>query len=250
MIIKYHREYEYIYERNINYMNEKILVVEDEKEIANLIRDYLTASNYKVVIASDGEEALELFSKEKPQLAILDIMLPLKDGFEVCRTIRSKSNIPILMLSAKKEDTDKIIGLGLGADDYITKPFSPRELIARVQSQLRRFNELSITQEASEVIEYGGLVIDSTAYTVSLDNEIIPFSVKEFEILHYLASNANQALSREKIFDEIWGYNEYGDINTVTVHIRKIREKIEKDPSRPIFIETVWGIGYKFKGEK
>lgn len=231
-------------------MNEKILVVEDEKEIANLIRDYLTASNYKVVIAGDGEEALELFNKEKPQLAILDIMLPKKDGFEVCRTIRSKSNIPILMLSAKKEDTDKIIGLGLGADDYITKPFSPRELIARVQSQLRRFNELSITQETSEVIEYGGLVIDSTAYTVTLDNEIIPFSVKEFEILHYLASNANQALSREKIFDEIWGYNEYGDINTVTVHIRKIREKIEKDPSRPLFIETVWGIGYKFKGEK
>lgn len=231
-------------------MNEKILVVEDEKEIAALIRDYLTASNYKVVIANDGEQALELFTAEKPQLAILDIMLPKKDGFEVCRTIRSKSNIPILMLSAKKEDTDKIIGLGLGADDYITKPFSPRELIARVQSQLRRFNELSITQETSEVISYDGLEIDVTAYTVTLDGEIIPFSVKEFEILHYLATNANQALSREKIFDEIWGYNEYGDINTVTVHIRKIREKIEKDPSRPNFIETVWGIGYKFKGEK
>lgn len=231
-------------------MNEKILVVEDEKEIANLIRDYLTASNYKVIIANDGDQALELFASEKPQLAVLDIMLPNKDGFEVCRIIRSKSNIPILMLSAKKEDTDKIIGLGLGADDYITKPFSPRELIARVQSQLRRYNELSTTQEATEVLSHNGLVIDSTAYTVSLNGDIIPFSVKEFEILHYLASNANQALSREKIFDEIWGYNEYGDINTVTVHIRKIREKIEKDPSRPAFIETVWGIGYKFKGEK
>ncbi|MBI9015068.1 MAG: response regulator transcription factor [Clostridiales bacterium] len=231
-------------------MNEKILVVEDEKEIADLIRDYLTASNYKVVIANDGEAGLALFESEKPQLAVLDIMLPKKDGFEVCRTIRSKSNIPILMLSAKKEDTDKIIGLGLGADDYITKPFSPRELIARVQSQLRRFTELSTNQEKKEILAYNGLEIDSTAYTVSLDNEIIPFSVKEFEILHYLASNANQALSREKIFDEIWGYNEYGDINTVTVHIRKIREKIEKDPSRPTFIETVWGIGYKFKGDK
>ncbi len=231
-------------------MNEKILVVEDEKEIANLIKDYLTASNYKVIIANDGEKGLELFASEKPQMAILDIMLPKKDGFEVCRTIRSKSNIPILILSAKKEDTDKIIGLGLGADDYITKPFSPRELIARVQSQLRRYNELSTNQETSELIVYDNLIIDSTAYTVSLDNEVIPFSVKEFEILHYLASNPNQALSREKIFDEIWGYNEYGDINTVTVHIRKIREKIEKDPSRPTFIETVWGIGYKFKGEK
>lgn len=231
-------------------MNEKILVVEDEKEIAHLIRDYLSASNYKVVIASDGEEGLALFYSEKPQLAILDIMLPKKDGFEVCRTIRSKSNIPILMLSAKNEDTDKIIGLGLGADDYITKPFSPRELIARVQSQLRRFTELSTTTEKSEVIAYNGLVIDSTAYTVTLDDKVIPFSVKEFEILHYLAANANQALSREKIFDEIWGYNEYGDINTVTVHIRKIREKIELDPSKPSFIETVWGIGYKFKGDK
>jgi DNA-binding response OmpR family regulator len=231
-------------------MNEKILVVEDEKEIADLIRDYLSASNYKVVIANDGEKGLELFESEKPQLAVLDIMLPKKDGFEVCRTIRSKSNIPILMLSAKKEDTDKIIGLGLGADDYITKPFSPRELIARVQSQLRRYTELSTNQEKKEVLAFNGLEIDATAYTVSLDGDIIPFSVKEFEILHYLASNANQALSREKIFDEIWGYNEYGDINTVTVHIRKIREKIEKDPSRPSFIETVWGIGYKFKGEK
>lgn len=231
-------------------MNEKILVVEDEKEIADLIRDYLSASNYKVIIANDGEKGLELFESEKPQLTILDIMLPKKDGFEVCRTIRSKSNIPILMLSAKKEDTDKIIGLGLGADDYITKPFSPRELIARVQSQLRRYTELSTNQEKKEILSFNGLEIDATAYTITLDNEIVPFSVKEFEILHYLASNANQALSREKIFDEIWGYNEYGDINTVTVHIRKIREKIEKDPSRPSFIETVWGIGYKFKGDK
>ncbi len=230
-------------------MNEKILVVEDEKEIANLIRDYLSASNYKVIIANDGEEALKLFNLESPQLAILDIMLPKKDGFEVCRTIRSKSNIPILMLSAKKEDTDKIIGLGLGADDYITKPFSPRELIARVQSQLRRFTELSTNQDKKEVLTFNGLTIDVTAYTVSLNGNIIPFSVKEFEILHYLASNPNQALSREKIFDEIWGYNEFGDINTVTVHIRKIREKIETDPSRPKYIETVWGVGYKFKGE-
>lgn len=230
-------------------MNEKILIVEDEKEIAHLIRDYLTASNYQVFLAEDGEAGLLAFEKEKPDLAILDIMMPKKDGFEVCRNIRAKSNIPILMLSAKKEDTDKIIALGLGADDYITKPFSPRELIARVQSQLRRFNELSVTQAESEALHFKGLTIDATAYTVTLNNQIVPFSVKEFEILHYMASHANQALTREKIFDEIWGYNEYGDINTVTVHVRKIREKIEQDPSKPMFIETVWGVGYKFKGE-
>lgn len=231
-------------------MNEKILIVEDEKEIASLIKDYLTASNYHVIIAEDGDAALQKFESEKPDLAILDIMLPKRDGFEVCRTIRAKSNIPLLMLSAKKEDTDKIIALGLGADDYITKPFSPRELIARVQSQLRRYTELSHNLEEKNTIEFRGLEIDSTAYTVSLNGEIIPFSVKEFEILYYLATNANQALSREKIFDEIWGYNEFGDINTVTVHIRKIREKIESDPSKPTFIETVWGIGYKFKGDQ
>ena len=137
-------------------MNEKILIVEDEKEIAHLIRDYLTASNYQVFLAEDGEAGLLAFEKEKPDLAILDIMMPKKDGFEVCRNIRAKSNIPILMLSAKKEDTDKIIALGLGADDYITKPFSPRELIARVQSQLRRFNELSVTQAESEALHFKG----------------------------------------------------------------------------------------------
>lgn len=230
-------------------MNEKILIVEDEKEIAHLIRDYLTASNYQVILAEDGEAGLIAFEKEKPNLAILDIMMPKKDGFEVCRNIRAKSNIPILMLSAKKEDTDKIIGLGLGADDYITKPFSPRELIARVQSQLRRFNELSVTQTENEVLKFGHLVIDATAYTVSINEHVVPFSVKEFEILHFMASHSNQALTREKIFDEIWGYNEYGDINTVTVHVRKIREKIEVDPSKPMYIETVWGVGYKFKGE-
>ncbi len=231
-------------------MNEKILVVDDEKEIAELIKDYLSASNYSVTVAHDGEEALKCFNSEKFSLAILDIMLPKKDGFSLLKTIRAQSNIPILLVSAKKEDTDKIVGLGLGADDYITKPFSPRELIARVQSQLRRFTELSYNQNKKEILKFNGLTIDLSAYTITLNDEVIPFSVKEFEILYYLASNANQALSREKIFEEIWGYDDYGDINTVTVHIRKIREKIEKDPSAPTYIETVWGVGYKFKGEK
>ena len=228
----------------------KILIVEDEKEISSLVRDYLAASNYQVIVAADGEEGVALFRKEKPDMAILDIMLPKMDGFEVCRTIRQESKIPIIMLSARKEDTDKILGLGLGADDYITKPFSPRELIARVQSHFRRYSELSEPTQKSDALIFGDLEIDPKAYIVKVRGSEVPFSVKEFEILHYLALNMNQALSREKIFEAIWGFNEYGDINTVTVHVRKIREKIEEDPSTPKYIETIWGIGYKFKAPK
>lgn len=225
----------------------RILIVEDDLQIQQLIRDYVNASGYIAITASDGAEALQKFESEKPHLALLDIILPKIDGFELCRKIRSESNIPIIMISSKQEDTDKILALGLGADDYIEKPFSPRFLIAKIQSQFRRVNELS-GMPISDTIKIGELEIDLKARTVSLCANQIPFSVKEFEILHYLMANKNQALSREKIFDEIWGYNEYGDINTVTVHVRKIREKIEKNPSEPEYIETVWGIGYKFKG--
>ncbi|MCA0385519.1 MAG: response regulator transcription factor [Firmicutes bacterium] len=226
---------------------EKILIVEDDLQIQTLIRDYVNASGYIAVTASDGEEALQKFESEKPKLALLDIILPKIDGFELCRKIRSESTIPIIMISSKKEDTDKILALGLGADDYIEKPFSPRVLIAKIQSQFRRVNVLSGTPQ-SETFAIRDLELDVKARTVSVKGEQVPFSVKEFEILHYLMLNKNQALSREKIFDEIWGYNEFGDINTVTVHMRKIREKIELDPSNPEYIETVWGIGYKFKG--
>lgn len=226
---------------------EKILIVEDDLQIQTLIRDYVNASGYIAVTASDGEEALQKFESEKPKLALLDIILPKIDGFELCRKIRSESTIPIIMISSKKEDTDKILALGLGADDYIEKPFSPRVLIAKIQSQFRRVNVLSGTPQ-SETFAIRDLELDVKARTVSVKGESVPFSVKEFEILHYLMLNKNQALSREKIFDEIWGYNEFGDINTVTVHMRKIREKIELDPSNPEYIETVWGIGYKFKG--
>lgn len=226
---------------------EKILIVEDDLQIQTLIRDYVNASGYIAVTASDGEEALQKFESEKPKLALLDIILPKIDGFELCRKIRSESTIPIIMISSKKEDTDKILALGLGADDYIEKPFSPRVLIAKIQSQFRRVNVLSGTPQ-SETFAIRDLELDVKARTVSVKGEQVPFSVKEFEILHYLMLNRNQALSREKIFDEIWGYNEFGDINTVTVHMRKIREKIELDPSNPEYIETVWGIGYKFKG--
>ena len=226
---------------------EKILIVEDDLQIQTLIKDYVNASGYVAITASDGEEALLKFEMESPKLALLDIIVPKIDGFEICRKIRNESNIPIIMISSKKEDTDKILALGLGADDYIEKPFSPRVLIAKIQSQFRRVNVLSGTPH-SDLLTIRDLEIDIKARTVTVKGEIVPFSVKEFEILHYLMLNKNQALSREKIFDEIWGYNEFGDINTVTVHVRKIREKIEIDPSNPEYIETVWGIGYKFKG--
>ncbi len=226
---------------------EKILIVEDDLQIQTLIRDYVNASGYIAITASDGEEALMKFESESPHLALLDIIVPKIDGFEICRKIRNESNIPIIMLSSKKEDTDKILALGLGADDYIEKPFSPRVLIAKIQSQFRRVNVLSGTPH-SDVLAIRDLELDVKARTVTVKGANIPFSVKEFEILHYLMLNKNQALSREKIFDEIWGYNEFGDINTVTVHMRKIREKVEDDPSNPEYIETVWGIGYKFKG--
>ena len=226
---------------------EKILIVEDDLQIQTLIKEYVNASGYVAITASDGEEALLKFEMESPNLALLDIIVPRIDGFEICRKIRNESNIPIIMISSKKEDTDKILALGLGADDYIEKPFSPRVLIAKIQSQFRRVNVLSGTPH-SDLLTIRDLEIDIKARTVTVKGEIVPFSVKEFEILHYLMLNKNQALSREKIFDEIWGYNEFGDINTVTVHVRKIREKIEIDPSNPEYIETVWGIGYKFKG--
>ena len=226
---------------------EKILIVEDDLQIQTLLKDYINASGFIAITASNGEEALMKFESEKPHLALLDIILPKLDGFEVCRKIRNESNIPIIMLSSKKEDTDKILALGLGADDYIEKPFSPRVLIAKIQSQFRRVNQLSGVP-LSNTLTIRDIEIDISARTVKVRGEELPFSVKEFEILHYLMINRNQALSRDKIFDEIWGYNEYGDINTVTVHMRKIREKIETDPSNPEYIETVWGIGYKFKG--
>lgn len=226
---------------------EKILIVEDDLQIQTLLKDYINASGYVAITASDGEEALQKFESENPHLALLDIILPKIDGFEICRKIRNESNIPIIMLSSKKEDTDKVLALGLGADDYIEKPFSPRVLVAKIQSQFRRVNELSGTPQ-TDTIKIKDLELDVKARTVTLSGSDLPFSVKEFEILHYLMLNKNQAISREKIFDEIWGYNEYGDINTVTVHVRKIREKIEPNPSEPTYIETVWGIGYKFKG--
>jgi DNA-binding response OmpR family regulator len=229
---------------------EKVLIVDDEKEIRELIRDYLNVEGFKVELASDGKEAVEKFETNSFDIVILDIMLPKIDGMEILKIIRSKSNIPVMMLSAKKSDVDKVLGLGLGADDYITKPFSPKELVARIKAQLRRYKEFSNSQFNKNILEFKDLKIDLAGYNVYLEDEKIQMSAKEFEILKYLALNPERVYSREQIFNQIWGFNEYGDINTVTVHIRKIREKIEENSSNPEYIETVWGVGYKFVGER
>nr|WP_280521406.1 response regulator transcription factor [Paenibacillus mangrovi] len=224
------------------------MIVEDEKEIAELLKDYLVEEHFEVIIASDGREAIHLYREYRPKLMILDIMLPKLDGMEVCRTIRSESSIPIIMLSAKKSDVDKIIGLGIGADDYVVKPFSPGEIIARVKAQLRRANQLLSPVGTSEIVRYQDLELNIKAYEVTVRNQPVPFSAKEFDVLRFFALHPNQVLTRVQIFQHVWGLDERGDLNTVTVHIKKIRGKIEVDPANPTMIKTVWGVGYKLDG--
>lgn len=226
--------------------NLKILVVDDEKEIGEIIKDFLEIEGYEVILAFDGEEAIESFEKYDPQLVILDIMLPKMDGMKVCRTIRNTSTVPIIMLSARKHDTDKIIGLGFGADDYITKPFSSGELVARVKSQLRRYTEFSTQPSNDSIYKFGNVKVCFKSHSVTVNDESIPFTAKEFQLLKYLILNENRVLTREQIFNSVWGYNDYGDINTITVHIRKIREKVEKNPAEPKYIKTIWRVGYMF----
>ncbi|OIJ15207.1 DNA-binding response regulator [Anaerobacillus arseniciselenatis] len=229
-------------------MDETILIVEDEKELGELVRDYLKVEGYNVILAFDGAEALNVFQREAPLLIVLDIMLPKIDGIEVCRTIRSKSNVPILLVSAKKSETDKIIGLGIGADDYITKPFSPGELVARIKAHLRRYNHYSSPKEIKKTLAFGELEIDEKGFMIKIAGIPVDFSAKEFQLLHFLATNKGQVFSKEQLFDKVWGYDSYGDMNAVTVYVRKIREKIEGNPSKPKYIKTVWGVGYKFDG--
>lgn len=227
----------------------KVLVIDDDKEIAELVRDYLEVEGYEIFLAFDGEEGIQKFENLKPDLAIIDIMLPKVDGMEICRRFRADSTIPILMLSAKTSDTDKILGLGIGADDYVTKPFSPGELVARVKAQLRRYKHLSTTpNQEKKLLRFKELEIDIQGYNVYLAGQEVSLSAKEFDILKLLAMNPNQVFTKEQIFNQVWGFEEYGDISTVTVHIRKIREKIEQEPSDPRYIKTVWGVGYKLDG--
>lgn len=229
--------------------DKKILVVDDEKEICELIRDYLQKEGFEIIIAYDGEQGMECYRKYNPLLIILDVMLPKLDGMEICRIVRSESMIPIIMLSAKKSDIDKILGLGFGADDYISKPFSPRVLVARVKAQIRRYTILSSKNNYSDhLLKYDDLEIDKKGYNVYVGGKRVDLAAKEFEVLLYLALHPHQVFTREQIFEKIWGYNDFGDISTITVHIRKIREKIEENPSNPKHIKTVWGVGYKFDG--
>ena len=226
----------------------KILIIEDEVAIADLEKDYLELSGFEVKIENRGDKGLQTALKEQFDLIILDLMLPGMDGFEVCKRIREDRNVPILMVSAKKDDIDKIRGLGLGADDYITKPFSPSELVARVKAHMARYERLVGTgQKANDVIEIRGLKIDKTARRVWVDGEEKNFTNKEFDLLTFLAENSNHVYSKEELFAKIWNLESVGDIATVTVHIKKIREKIEFNTSKPQYIETIWGVGYRFK---
>lgn len=225
-----------------------ILIIEDETAIAELEKDYLELSNFEVTIESDGCEGAARALSEDFDLIILDLMLPNMDGFEICKLIREKKNTPIIMVSAKKDDIDKIRGLGLGADDYMTKPFSPSELVARVKAHLARYKRLTTSgMPENEIIEIRSLKIDKTARRVYVDGEEKTFTTKEFDLLTFLAQHPNHVFSKEELFKEIWEMESVGDIATVTVHIKKIREKIEKSTSKPQYIETIWGVGYRFK---
>ena len=226
----------------------KILIIEDEMAIAELERDYLELSGFEVEIENTGDGGLKRALDEKFDLFILDLMLPGVDGFEICKRIRKVKNTPILMVSAKKEDIDKIRGLGLGADDYITKPFSPSELVARVKAHLARYERLiGSGMPENEIIEIRGLKIDKTARRVYINGEEKTFTTKEFDLLTFLAQNPNHVFTKDELFSKIWDMESVGDIATVTVHIKKIREKIEFNTSKPQYIETIWGVGYRFK---
>jgi DNA-binding response OmpR family regulator len=225
-----------------------ILIIEDEESIAELEKDYLELAGFGVTVSNNGEAGLELALTSDFDLIVLDLMLPGIDGFEVCKRVREEKNIPILMVSAKEDDIDKIRGLGLGADDYMTKPFSPSELVARVKAHLARYERLVTSgQRQNDIIEIRGIRIDKTARRVMVDGEERAFTGKEFDLLTFLAENPDRVFSKAELFREIWEMDAFGDIATVTVHIKKIREKIEYDTANPQYIETIWGVGYRFR---
>lgn len=223
-----------------------ILIADDEAEIVDLLRDYLEADGFTVVGVGDGDAAVETALRTNPDCILLDVMMPGKTGFEVCRLLREKQDVPILFLSARQSDVDKIRGLGLGGDDYIGKPFSPGEVVARVKAVLRRFQRHEKTQPSPR-LRFGRVEIDVKAHQVYVEGRPVYLTAKEYELLVFLAEHPRQVFTREQLFDRIWG--DFGDLHTVTVHIGRIREKIEADPSKPKLIGTVWGVGYRFEGE-
>lgn len=228
-------------------MLKRILIIEDEQSIAELEKDYLEIEGFNVDIECNGKKGLVKAIGIEYDLIILDIMLPDLDGFEICKKIRRIKEIPIIMISAKKEDIDKVRGLGLGADDYVTKPFSPSELVARVKAHLSRYDRLSGKVVKHDEIKIKGLTIEKVSRRVFLNEREITLTTKEFDLLAFLASNPNRVFTKEELFIKIWGMDSQGDLSTVTVHIRKLREKIEVDPSYPQYIETIWGVGYRFE---
>jgi len=230
-------------------MDKKILVVDDEKSIADIIKFNLEKENFNVILAYDGDEAINKVYDENPDLIILDVMLPKKDGFQVLKEIRKSYKTPVLMLTAKEEEVDKILGLELGADDYITKPFSIRELIARVKANIRRveFSKEDLSSGNGDILEMGGLTIDFGKYEVRKNGQIIDLTLREFELLKFLALNAEQVFTREQLLEEVWGYEYYGDIRTVDVTIRRLREKIEDKNGKYKYILTKRGVGYYFR---
>ncbi|WP_188891032.1 response regulator transcription factor [Paenibacillus radicis (ex Gao et al. 2016)] len=231
----------------MNERKKRILVIEDEEAIARVIKDYLTVNGYEVLTFGTGREGREAMETYVPDFIILDIMLPDADGMELCRHIREKHATPLLLLSARSSDTDKVLGLGFGADDYMTKPFSLSELVARVQAHLRRLDGISRAQkEQDDSLRRGAITIDKKGYRAAVNDREISLSAKEFELLLHLAEHPDQVFSKSQLIDAVWGYGAYGDENTITVYIRRLREKLEADPSKPFYLRTVWGVGYKF----
>lgn len=229
-------------------MDKKILVVDDEQPIADILEFNLRKEGYEVVCAYDGEEALQKVEEEHPDMVLLDVMLPLRDGMEVCREIRKKYDMPIIMLTAKDTEIDKVLGLEMGADDYVTKPFSNRELIARVKANLRRHSqEASKEEDSSNELVIGSLVIHPEAYKVTKRGTEIELTHREFELIHYLAKHLGQVMTREHLLQTVWGYDYFGDVRTVDVTVRRLREKVEDNPSRPSWIVTRRGVGYYLK---
>ncbi|MBQ2747984.1 MAG: response regulator transcription factor [Firmicutes bacterium] len=230
----------------------RVLIIEDDKAIAQLEKDYLDINGYECEIAYDGKSGLSMALSEDYDCVILDIMLPEMDGFEVCTKLRNEKDVPLIMLSAKKDDIDKVRGLGLGADDYMTKPFSPSELVARVKSHIARYERLTGGGKKDvvkdNVLRIRGLEIDRDSRRVFVNGEEKTMPVKEYDLLLYLAENPNRVFSKDQLFDRIWGLDAFGDISTIAVHIRRIREKIENNMDELQYIETVWGVGYRFKG--
>ena len=223
----------------------KILVVDDDKNICELLRLYLEKEGYSVILSNDGEEAVVKFTALKPDLVLLDIMLPGLDGWQVCREIRKKSNVPIIMLTAKGETFDKVLGLELGADDYVVKPFDTKEIVARIKAVLRRIGQNSGNNEVKEV-KYDGLVVNMTRYELKVNDKAIDTPPKELELLFHLASNPNRVYTRDQLLDEVWGFEYYGDSRTIDVHVKRLREKLE-GVSNKWSLKTVWGVGYKFE---